>query len=199
MEWADFLDMFSPFFIVPAYYLVLKLDDKQKLNDWELGLFFIFSTTFILAHGIHLAATSIGHLLKYFKFTDAYTLTYFYDELLSHQLMNFAVIGISILSCQRQIRLPTIGIEKSLTNLYLGGFFGFLYFLGFIEGQTWKVSIFYAVVFSSFIAHTQRSSLRSLPVVAFYTTAYSVSLLLTFIWYLKWGALPEFSAVGWIK
>jgi hypothetical protein len=46
---------------------------------------------------MHLTANSIGHQLEAFKDTPACTLTYFYDEVLSHYAWHLGIFGLSAL------------------------------------------------------------------------------------------------------
>ncbi len=58
---------------------------------------------------MHLAANSISHLMEEMKHSDAYTLTHFYDEVLSHSLWHVGIVGLSALLLYRQWRNPFPG------------------------------------------------------------------------------------------
>src|ERR687887_1934166 len=63
INWADVVDLVSPLALIPLYWLLLD-DAKVALTGLWIISFLILAAAWVDAHGIHLAANAIGHLLK---------------------------------------------------------------------------------------------------------------------------------------
>jgi hypothetical protein len=100
-------------------------------------VFLVLAAFWVERQGMHLAASSIGHLLKDMKGRDGYDLTHFYDEILSHYLLRLGIVGLAALLIFRQWHNPFIGEGAPLWSESVAGItHGFTYFVIVIEGRT---------------------------------------------------------------
>ena len=93
METADVFDILTPLVLLPLYWLLYRMSQKEPINLSGIIVFFVLAAFWAEGQGMHLSANSIGHLLKGMENSDIYKLTYFYDEVLSHYLWHFGIIG----------------------------------------------------------------------------------------------------------
>jgi hypothetical protein len=137
MKVADVFDLFTPLVLIPVYWLIFRLDGKSVPTLGENLCFMLFAAFWVLGQGMHLAANSIGHLLTNMEGSDIYNLGHFYDEVLSHYLWHFGVVGLSAMLIYRQWRNPLVeGRMSAWVAILAGIFYGFTYFALVIEGAT---------------------------------------------------------------
>jgi len=98
MKIADVFDIFTPLVLLPLYWLLYRLGQKEPLKLPGIIAFFVFAAFWAEGQGMHLSANSIGHLLKGIESSDIYKLTYFYDEVLGHYLWHLGMVGYRPLS-----------------------------------------------------------------------------------------------------
>ena len=200
MHIADILDLFTPLILIPLYWLLFRLDEKRTTASNITLVFTIFAAFWVLGQGMHLAANSIGHLLKGMEGSDAYILADFYDEVLSHYLWHFGVIALSGLLIYRQWRHPlTKGRALNWAIILAGVLYGFTYFALIIEGATTPMGVPFSVLAVLFMLIYGRRKLTQQPVLFFFLVGYLFAILLFLVWGIWWGGLPEFSQVGIIK
>lgn len=106
MSLGDLLDVITPLMLIPLYWLLYRFDENKMPRLKEIMAFLLFAALWVEGQGMHLSANSIGHLLEEMKISDAYKLTHFYDEILSHYLWHSGVIGLSALLILKQWRNP---------------------------------------------------------------------------------------------
>ena len=146
---------------------------------------------------MHLSANSIGHLLEDMKGSDAYNLTLFYDEVLSHYLWHFGVVGLSALLLWRQWHNPFSEERAGVWLLILAGvIYGFTFFVIVIEAGTAPVGISFAVLVAVLGWILGRKRMRQQPLLTFFLVGYSIATVFFIGWAIYWGGLPEFSQVG---
>lgn len=197
MKVADVFDLFTPLVLIPLYWLIFRLDGKNTPTLGENLCFLVFTAFWILGQGMHLAANSIGHLLKGMEGTDIYNLSNFYDEVLSHYLWHFGVVGLSAMLIYRQWRNPLAEGKTSTWLVILAGIiYGFTYFALIIEGATTPLGVTFTVLAVLFMVIYGRKNLTQQPVTFFFLVAYLLALLLFIGWGVYWQGLPEFSEVG---
>jgi hypothetical protein len=204
MKTADAFDLLTPLVLIPVYWLLLELRPETPPSRGENLAFLVLAVLWVAGQGMHLAANSIGHLLTGMESSEAYTLTAFYDEALSHYLWHFGVIALSALLLYRQWQHPFTGESLSVKggSLLLGIVasivYGFAFFLIVIEGATLPMGFPFAALVALFGLIRGRSRFRSQPLHLFFTLAYLVALLFLVGWGIYWGGWPEFSEVGLI-
>ena len=200
MRWADIADLFTPFVIIPAYFMLYFAYDEKAQNTKTFPVFVLFVVFWVLGHGLHLSANSIGHHLNKSS-ADVYLLTEFYDELLSHYIWHIGMIGLSTVLIFRSLseehrsnnRVPENAILTFGSVLY-----GLTYFITVIESATVPIGVPYSVIVS-LISIRLITDIKHNPVLRFFVFAQFLSLILFAIWWLYWGGFPEFSQVGIIK
>jgi hypothetical protein len=132
------------------------------------------------------------HQLAGQESTDAYKLTYFYDELLSHYLWHLGVIGLSTLLMVVSWRSAPAGEDTRLTVLILAALiYALNYVLLVLEGNTAPIGIPFALFAALLPLWLKRRELAQRPGLAFFTLAYLIALVLFAGWGLYWQGLPE--------
>lgn len=143
ISYQDAIDLLTPLVLIPIYWLLFKYDSGEGSSLSEEIAFLVLATFWIEGHGIHLGANSInniiGSLLKNgvvdITSTDIYTLTYFFDEYLSHYLWHIGILGLTALLIYREWHHP---IDKTTTwwaTILAGVIYGFTFFCIFLEGK----------------------------------------------------------------
>jgi hypothetical protein len=196
MKNGDAFDMLTPLVLIPLYWALFTQISSTPPRPRAVTAFLLLAALWVLGQGAHLAANSIGHQLEGFKDTQAYTLTYFYDEVLSHYLWHLGVFGLSALLMVLEARSPVTANGRILNQLPAALLYGFNFFLIIIEGQTWPVGLPFAVLAGFLPLLLQRRVLAGKPILAAFTLAHLIALLLTVGWWIYWGEPVEFSAVG---
>ena len=197
MKIGDVLDILTPLVLLPLYWLLYRLDPKKAITLSEGIIFAVLAALWVEGQGMHLAANSVGHLLKGMETTDMYNLTFFYDEVLSHYLWHFGVVGLSAVLIYRQWRNPFAeGRTMTWAVILAGIIHGFSYFMIIIEGATAPLGVTFSVLAVLFMLIYGRKSLTQQPIILFFLAAYLLAILLFAGWGIYWGGLPEFSKVG---
>jgi hypothetical protein len=188
MEVADAFDLLTPLVLIPVYWLLLELRPETPPSRGENLAFLVLAALWVEGQGMHLAANSIGHLLKTMMGTDAYTLTDFYDEMLSHYLWHFGVIALSALLLYRQWRhpfaqdSPSVGGGTLALGIIASVVYGLAFFLIATEGRTVPMSFPFAILSTLFGLIWGRSSFRKQPLLLFLTVGYLVAVLFLAGW-----------------
>jgi signal transduction histidine kinase len=112
MKTGDVTDILTPLILIPLYWLLFRLDKTPTVR--EMILFLVFAAAWVEGQGMHLSANSIGHLLQDAQDTNAYTLTHFYDEVLSHYLWHIGLAGLAALLIWRQVNNPLAVIKEKV-------------------------------------------------------------------------------------
>jgi hypothetical protein len=144
---------------------------------------------------MHLSANSISNLLGKGSST-VHDLVHFYDEVLSHYLWHFAIIGLSALLLSLVKSSPA---SASVHWAFIGPaavLYGFTFFATINEGGTVPFGLPAAILIVLWIAFSKRRIIASHNLVGFFLVGYAVALVLFLGWYLYWGGFPEFSEVG---
>jgi hypothetical protein len=197
MKTGDVFDILTPMVFIPFYWLLYQLGQDRTPGLGGSVVFLVLAAVWVEGHGMHLAANSIGHLLKEMKGSDAYRLTHFYDEILSHYLLHLGIVGLSALLILRQWRNPFTGEKAPLWSESVAGIIhGFTYFVIVIEARTVVLGVPFAILVTLFGLAWGRGKFRQQPLLAFYFVAYVVATIFFVGWAIYWGGLPEFSAVG---
>jgi hypothetical protein len=196
---GDVLDLFTPLILIPLYWLLYQVGQDKKPSLGEGVAFMVLAALWVQGQGIHLAANSIGHLLEEMTKSDAYVLTYFYDETLGHILWHSGVMGLSALLLMRQRQHPFSGEKASLGLLLPAGIIhGLTFFVIVIEGGTALLAIPFALIVILAGLIWGRGKLREQPLLLFFLVSYVMAMLFFVGWGIYWGGLPEFSELGLI-
>lgn len=197
MKIGDVFDVFTPLVIIPLYWLLFRNVTDKAPGATETITFFVLAALWVEGQGMHLAANSIGHFLKGLTGTNAYSLANFYDEVLSHYLWHFGVMGLSVLLFLRQWRNQ---FSESQTAIWLtslaGVIYGFTFFMIIIEGGTALLGVPFVALFTLFGLIWGRRKLKQQPLILFFVVAYITAAIFFAGWTIYWHGLPEFSQVG---
>ena len=156
--------------------------------------FLIFAALWVQGQGMHLVANSIGHLIAVDSGSEIEQLTHFYDEILSHYIWHFGLIGLSALLIYRQWQNPFTKQRSRLKfEITAGVVHGFNYFIDVVESATTVLGVPFAVGVVLFGLIWGRRHLRQQPILAFFFVSYSIACLFFLGWGIYWGGLPEFS------
>lgn len=197
MEIADVFDLLTPLVLIPLYWLLYRLNQNKPLTPSGIMLFIVLAAFWVEGQGMHLAANSIGHLLEDMKESDAYKLTYFYDEILSHYIWHFGIIGLSALLLWRQWRNPFSEERTGMWPLILAGVIhGFTFFVIVIEAGTAPLGVPFAFLVTVWGWIWGSKRMQQQPLLSFFLISYSVATVLFIGWAIYWGGLPQFSQVG---
>jgi hypothetical protein len=200
MKTGDVTDLLTPLILIPLYWYLYRLGPDEPVSHKETVLFLVLVALWVEGQGMHLSANSIGHLLKGAEESSAYALTYFYDERLSHYLWHLGIAGLSIALLWRQWQTPFSGEPSSLRLEALAGLiYGLAFFIVTVEAQTAPLGVLFAVLVTLFGLTRGRKQLRYQPLLAFFFVASALAVMLFAYWAIRWGGLPEFSAVGIIE
>lgn len=197
MKIGDVFDMLTPLVLIPLYWLLYHLSEEKKITLFGITLFVVLAALWVEGQAMHLSANSIGHLLKEMKGSDAYHLTFFYDEVLSHYLWHFGIVGLSALLLWRQWHNPFSEERAGVWLLILAGvIYGFTFFVIVIEAGTAPLGISFAVLVAVLGWILGRKRMRQQPLLTFFLVGYSIATAFFIGWAIYWGGLPEFSQVG---
>jgi hypothetical protein len=197
MKIGDVFDLLTPLALIPLYWLLYRLTEEKKITLSGVVLFVVLAALWVEGQGMHLAANSIGHLLEDVKGTDAYQLTFFYDEVLSHYLWHSGIVGLSTLLLWRQWHSPFIGERARVWPLIVAGaIYGFTFFVIVIEAGTAPLGLSFAVLVTVLGWVLGRKRMKEQPLLTFFLIGYSIATAFFIGWAIYWGGLPEFSQVG---
>jgi hypothetical protein len=196
MKVGDVFDIFTPLVLLPLYWLLFQRGNRQPGLS-EIMAFVVLAALWAAAHGMHLPANSMSHLVKGMEGSDIYRLTDFYDEVLSHYLWHAGIAGLSALIIYRQWRY---GADEEVMKFWVvicaAIIHGFTFFVIVIEAATAPLGITYAVLAIVFCAIWGRKKLAQQPVLTFFLASYAVAVVLFIGWGIYHQGLPEFSELG---
>lgn len=197
MKNGDVLDLLTPLVLIPLYWLLFQIHPRRSPSQKEMLVFLILAALWVQGQGMHLVANSIGHLTPPDSSSEIEQLTYFYDEILSHYIWHFGLVGLSALLIYRQWQNPFFKQRSGLKfEITAGIIHGFNYFIDVVESATTILGVPFAVGVVLFTLIWGRQHLRQQPILAFFFVSYSIACLFFLGWGLYWGGLPEFSKVG---
>lgn len=206
MSYQDVLDLLTPLILIPIYWLIFKYGSKEKTNLAQEIIFIVLAGLWILGHGMHLSANSINNLSENLEKqnlfdvtgTSIYSLTYFYDEYLSHYLWHTGILGLIVLICYREWVSPAENPTGWWATIVGGFIYGFSSFCIFLEGNTVWIGLPFILIFTLIVAFRGLKKLSQQPILAFFFISNLVALFLFLGWGLYYGGFPPPSAVGLI-
>lgn len=197
---GDIFDIFTPLVLIPFYWILFRLVAEQAPGLKASLVFMMFAAIWVEGQGMHLAANSIGHLLEGMESSHIYNLTSFYDEILSHFLWHFGILGLSSLVIFRQWRNPFKDGQSASWLMVLSGIIhGITLFIIVIEARTAPLGITFTTLVTLFALIWGRISFSRHPMLLFFFVACVVATILFIGWGVYWQGLPEFSEVGIIE
>lgn len=206
MSWQDAIDILTPLVLIPLYWLMFKYASGTPSSTLQEVAFMLLAALLASGHGMHLAANSIDNLIGYLAEsgvidihgTHIYTLTYFYDELLSHYLRDIGLLLLPVLLIYREWFEPAGERTTWWAAILAGVLYGFTICLVTLEGNTVILGLTFVVLVVLFTLLWGRGRLGGQPLLAFFFSTCLFALLLFAAWGLYWGGFPPPSAVGLI-
>jgi hypothetical protein len=198
MSYQDALDILTALILIPIYWLMFRGVTRGEAGLADEIVFMVMAALWAVGQGMHLSANSINNLIAALarerildvSSTDLYTLTYFYDEYLSHYLWHIGVLGLAGLLVYESWRRPS----EEKTNWWLvapaGVLYGFTWFCIFIEGNTLALGLPFVAAVTLLVIISGRRKLAQQPVLAFFFVSFLLALLLFIGWGLYWGCFP---------
>ncbi len=198
MSVQDVLDLLTPLVLIPIYWLLVRYASADAPGPAEDIAFMVLASLWVLGQGMHLSANSIDNLIEGLartqtldvRGTDLFTLTYFFDEYLSHFLWHLGVVGLAALAIYREWRQPSGSSTIWKLAIPAGLLYGFTSFCFFDEGNTVSIGLPFSI---AVVGITLIGGLRKLaqgPILAFFFTAYAFTLILLAGWGLAWQGFP---------
>ncbi len=198
MSYQDALDVLTPLILIPLYWRLFRnVTCNRSTHSSELA-FMVFAGFWAAGQGMHLSANSIdnliGNLAKQAALditgTPVFTLTYFFDEDLSHYLWHVGVIGLAALLIYEGWRRPAEEPTDWRWVIPAAVLYGFLLFCIFLEGNTLPIGLPFVVVVTLAVLVAGRAKLKMQPVLAFFFVSCLLALILIMGWWAYWGCLP---------
>jgi hypothetical protein len=206
LSYQDVADLFTPLALIPLYWLMFRHASSREPGTAEALSFMVLAALWVLGHGMHLAANSVSNLSDALArqktlditATPVYTLTYFFDEILSHSLWYGAMAALALLILYREWRQPAGVSTLWAATLPAGVLYGFTLFCTFVEAQAVAIGLPFVVVVSGIGLARGHNRLAQRPLLAFFFVASLLAFVLFAAWGLYWRGFPEFSDVGLI-
>jgi hypothetical protein len=179
-------------------------------RGWIAAILSLSAITFVLGHGVHLAANSINDMISHAGLGDPTGLVDWWDEHVGHDLIDAGSLGlcVGLTSLERSVpQTPWIlGAGGGARIFFLLGAlsYGFIYFASSVEGQTVIFLLPFAGLYllwallSGHGGARRRTGGGGTTVRSFYAVAFVVAGALFAIWGIWHRGFPEFSSVGMI-
>ena len=204
MSYQDAIDLLTPLVLIPIYWVFFRDASNKRSSLPEEIAFVALAVFWVEGQGMHLSANSISNLIVNLSHdltiditgTDIYSLTYFFDEHLSHTLWHIGVLGLAALLIYREWRQPVGEVTAWRAAIPGGILYGFTYFAIFLEGQTLALGLPFAFLLVLITLIWGRRKLNGQPLLSFFFVTCLVAALFFSVWGLYWGGFPQFSEVG---
>jgi len=198
MHWADLVDVFTPIVVIPLYWLLFTDGGRIAHPLRVVVAFVVLAAIWAEGQGMHLSANSIGNLMGGGS-DDIHRLAHFYDEVLSHYLWHFAILGFAVLLSLSAARAsaPDEAV-RWVPTLVWGLLYGLTASLASLEGETVPMVLPLSALFVAWLLVRSLDRARSHGVVAFFLCGYVVALIVFIGWGIAWGGFPAPSEVGLI-
>lgn len=200
-ELADLVDLFTPLILIPLSWLLFStVSHAQPSRAQNLGLLTI-AALWVLGHGMHLAANSIGNLISNTGLatpTAVQDLVHFYDETLSHELWHAAILGLAALIVWRGWASASIQTASPLVVVFSAVIYGFTLFLVTVEGGSVLLVLTGAALIVIALVWRWRATRVLHPVHSMFLAAHALTLVLLVIWGLWHTGFPQFTELGWV-
>jgi hypothetical protein len=206
MSYQDAIDLLTPLVLIPLYWFLFRFASERATGLGEEIAFLALAVFWVQGQGMHLSANSISNLIENLAKngvidvtgSDIFTLTYFYDELLSHYLWHIGILGLIVVLIHREWRQPAGEATLWWATLTGGVLYGLILFLITLEGQTTPLALPFIILFALFGLAGGRRKLGQQPLLAFFCVACLVAALVYLAWGLIWGGFPQLTEVGLI-
>lgn len=198
---ADVFDLFAPLALIPLSWAVFSRASPDRPSATATTLFLVTAALWVLGHGTHLAANSIGNLISDTGSptpTPVQDLVHFYDETLSHELWHAAILGLAALILWRARASAATQTASPLVVALSAAIYGFTLFLIVVEGGTVPLSLPASALLAAAGLWRWRAAHSLHPVIAMFVAAHALAFALLVIWGLWHAGFPQFTDLGWL-
>jgi hypothetical protein len=195
MKNGDALDLFTPLVLIPIYWVLFSAASSSPVSRRGMLVFLILASLWVLGQGMHLVGNSIGHQLESLKSTDAYKLTYFYDEQLSHILWHLGIYALSALIMVRSGGAAPVEPAGRTGLAAAVILYGFTFASLTLEGQTWPIGLPFAILAGGLPLLVRRHEFWRRPALSFFSLSYLLAVLLMVVWAIVLGGFIEPSKI----
>ncbi len=195
VHWADLFDLLTPIVVIPLYWLLFT-NGGRSTPPLPLSLgFMALVAIWAEGQGMHLASNSIGNLMGPGQ-DAARGLVHFYDEVLSHYLWHFAILGLAALLILSSPRAGAGEAVRWVSIMVWGLAYGLTSSLASLEGGTVPMILPLSALLFLWLLLTRRDGIREDNLLAFLFVGYAVALIVFLGWGIAWGGFPQPSEVG---
>jgi hypothetical protein len=203
---GDWIDALGTFVVIALYAWITSGLAARERPPYP-AFAHAAAVAYAMGRGIHLAANSIHDMIDRTGGADPWGLVYFWDERVSHYLVDAAriVFAVGLAALER----PSGPAGGAVVSSSAGGgraavvvgalAFGFTYFASAVEGQTVPLALPYSIAFAVWGVGSAARGRALGPTRVFFTVAALVSLLLFAIWGIWQRGFPEFTHSGLIR
>jgi hypothetical protein len=205
---GDWIDVLGAFAVIALYVWIASGLAARERRPYP-AFAHAAAVAYAMGRGIHLAANSIHDMLDRTGGADPWGLVYFWDERVSHYLVDAARIVFAVgLAALERPAAPAGEAAGSGSSAGRGGraavvvgalAYGFTYFASAVEGQTVPLALPFSIAFAAWGVGSAARGRALGPTRTFFTAAALVSLLLFAIWGIWQRGFPEFSHAGLIR
>ena len=183
---------------------ILFLIYKELFRDYQGyldPLYFLLIIIHFVGHGFHWAANAINETIKHFDGASTYAANYAYylDEIISHKIMFYSIIGIFYIILYMAIRYGVGKGEKALKIMTIPALvFSFSFSAAMVEGQCPYELLITTIIFlliTIWYARRDLSKLNNNYVIAFFFIASVFSLALASTYYIIFRGFPQPSEI----
>lgn len=188
---GDVIDVFTPIAIAATSAGMLVAFGLPRRAS-ILG--FVGLLLYVHGHGVHLSANSIhnadptGHALH---------VAYFWDEHFGHIEAWLGWMGLVVAFCLAERDTEPRDMHRGVL-VAAALLLGWTFFTSTVEGQTWELQLVAVAVFVIWALRVRAGGGRARVLLDTAAAAYVISALLTGVWAIWQGGVPQFSDVGFI-
>jgi hypothetical protein len=180
---GDWIDLLTPFAVITAAVGVLAAGAPTPA---AVVVAFAAALLYVDGHGIHLAANSVDNA---HPVGHAHRVAHFWDERFGHFEVLAGWLGLLAAFCMAEGRRARLDVRIAVPTVAL---LGFTFFTSTVEGGTWFVFLPATLPFLVWAGRSRR------PLIVCTAAAMVVAAVLTAIWAIWQGGVPQFSQVGYL-
>lgn len=198
---ADAFDLVTPLVLIPLSWAAFSRASPERPSAQATTLFLVTAALWVLGHGMHLAANSIGNLISETGSptpTPVQDLVHFYDETLSHYVWHAAILALAALITWRGWASASTQAASPLLVVFSAAIYGFTLFLIFVEGGTVPLSLPASALVAAAGLWRWRAAQSLHPVAAMFVAAHALAVVLLLAWAIWQGSFPQFTELGWL-
>jgi hypothetical protein len=188
---GDAIDLLTPVAVIgSASGLIASLGWPRV----AAGFAMVAALVYVHGHGVHLAANSIHNEHPVGAAEDT---AYFWDERFSHVEAQLGWYGLVAAFCLAERDAPGRSVRTGVL-VAAAGLLGWTFFTSAVEGQIWPIQLAATALFVGWALVARGEDGRPRAVLRTSAAAFALGALLTGVWAVWQGGVPEFSDTGFI-